>query len=92
MTGVQTCALPILPVTALSTSAYGSASFYDTSATTFYRGGIQGSTTTAVRLVALNASATYLTEANTSSTVPMTWATGDIFVAWVRYEAAADGT
>ena len=72
--------------------SYGSSSFYDSSATTFYRGGVQGSTTTAVRLVALNTAGTYLTEVNTSSTVPMTWATGDIFVVWVRYEAAADGT
>lgn len=81
-----------LPVTGLSTSAYGRGTIYDSSATTYYHATVQGLTTTTVRLMALNAAATYTTEAATSGTVPMTWATGDIFLMTFRYEAAADGT
>jgi hypothetical protein len=49
---------------------------------------IRMETTTALRVVAQNAAATYTTITQVTSTVPGTWATGDNIAFQITYEAA----
>lgn len=58
----------------------GDVTFTDTG-TAIYQGAARYNNSTSVVLVALNASGTYLSHTNTSSTVPFTWTTGDLFSA-----------
>lgn len=79
--------LPIDATTATHT-AYGVGVAYDTSATTFYNMAVQGQGIDTVRLSAIGAGATYCTQVATSSTIPFTWATGDIFIMSFTYQGA----
>ena len=78
-----------LPVTARNVSypVIGQAHFDDAGTAAFYGAVMQASTTTAV-FWAFNAAGTYVRETVTSSTVPMTWTTGDILSFVFTYEAA----
>lgn len=81
-----------LPITASTNPGnavlpIGNVSFTDTG-TAQYSGVARLETTTTGLLLALNASATYLTPAQISSTVPHTWASTDTILATGFYEAA----
>jgi hypothetical protein len=80
-----------LPVTAsanytVTKNDLGSAVMDD--AGTNYIGIVRLETTTTVRPIVGVANATYLSGAGLSSSVPMTWATGDILTWTITYEAA----
>lgn len=79
--------LPVNATTATHT-AYGVGLAYDTSATTFYNMAVQGQGIDTVRLSAIGVGASYCTQVATSSTIPFTWATGDIFIMSFTYQAA----
>lgn len=81
-----------LPVTAnarytLNIEHYGTISILD-SGTAILSGQSFASSTTVGLLGVLNASATYATISGFTSTIPMTWATGDAFSVKGFYEAA----
>ena len=44
--------------------------------------------TPAVQIMAINTSGTYASQSNTSSTVPFTWGTNDVFIVYGSYEEA----
>lgn len=81
-----------LPVTASSTfgvtdQRIGTV-WVEDSGTASYFGWGQIISTTVIRMVIGNAAGTYLTNSGISSTVPMTWTTGDIIMITFTYEAA----
>jgi len=88
VTGLPTISLPVSAADAIELNLHAAAGFFDLSASTTYIAGM-GATTTAVMLYALNASATYTTLTAASSTVPFTWATGDIMRLTATYEGAS---
>ena len=67
------------------------ASFYDSSATTYYAGTGIINAANAILFETFNAAGTYLTRVQTSATVPMTWATSDVLEFSGVYEASTDG-
>lgn len=75
-----------LPVTARTTLSTPGLAFLDGSSN-FYGLTLPLSTTT-LGVVAQNVSGTYTTGANVSSTVPVTWTTGDVISFSYYYEAA----
>jgi hypothetical protein len=81
-----------LPVTSVSYSApnsiIGNAVYSDASAGSGYTSTLGFFTTTTFVPFAMNASATYTTRANITSTVPFTGASGDIITGTLIYEAA----
>lgn len=77
-----------LPATGAAATGVHTGLIFDTSTTTYYSATIISSTT-AVALRVINAAGTYGVATATSSTVPMTWATGDVFRLSGSYESAA---
>ena len=79
-----------LPVTGANMSNIGNytAGIYDSTPFNIFMGTAFFNSTTQVGLKAQNSAGTYLTSAYTSSTVPMTWASGDGFQFNFNYEAA----
>ena len=77
-----------LPVTGTSVQGVHNLFMVDDSTGSVYPGVVSVSTTTAV-LRAINASATYATQSATSSSIPFTWATSDVFRLSGVYEAAS---
>lgn len=77
-----------LPATAAATSQHHSGYFYDLSATTSYAMGVVFSTTQ-IFPRALNSAGTYATLSGTTSTIPFTWATGDLVRVAGSYESAS---
>lgn len=80
-----------LPVTAVATGGLTGvlqAMAYDSSPGTWYDMTMRFSTSAVVNVVALSTAGSYLTQASTSSSVPFTWATGDIVRISFLYEAA----
>lgn len=81
-----------LPVTASSNpaqfSTIGNTSMFDTSAGASYYGPFILDSTTVGTFVAVKVDVTYAFGVDVSTSVPMTWATGDRLVVTGRYEAA----
>ena len=82
-----------LPVTSVSyTTAYtkmiGLVSLFDTSTSTQYAGIAAWKSTTSIEPGVTNTSATYAVGNGVTSTIPMTWATGDVLDVHGFYEAA----
>ena len=67
-----------LPLTAASSIFYGGNVVINDSGTANYVGFVYQSSTGAVIISIENVAGTYPIRANTSATVPMTWATGDV--------------
>jgi hypothetical protein len=63
--------------------------FFDSSANSYLPGfGLSLTSATAIIVRCFNAASTYLVQANVTSTVPFTWATGDRIIWNIMYEAA----
>lgn len=81
-----------LPVTAASyydsNTVVGVGALRDSSPSTLVTAVVRIDSTTVASVFANNASSTYGTVSVLSSTVPFTWATGDVYYASGRYEAA----
>lgn len=79
-----------LPVTAVGTGMPGLlvAKAYDTSAGAWYDMGVVFASTSVLDVVAVSTAGSYAVHAATSSSVPFTWATGDIVRVGFEYEAA----
>lgn len=72
-----------------SMTPIGNASGFDSSAATAYRGSVTPNASVSQAQIAfLNASATYLTSALASATIPFTWAISDEIAGQFYYEAA----
>ena len=75
----------------MTNSQIGMAGIYDLSAGTvtgFFQAPILYTSATEFRLRVSQASGTYVQSITVSATVPMTWATGDIFTYTIWYKAA----
>lgn len=60
----------------------------DVSASTVYEGQCVFANSTNAKFVTLKSDGTYLSETGVSASIPMTWATGDVFSLTMEYEAA----
>jgi hypothetical protein len=87
VSGVITFTTPTTQVGFNFNARYNNVGIVD-SGTQTYEGILVHNNSTTVMLLVLNASTSYLTATNTSSTVPMTWATNDGFTGYFFYEAA----
>jgi hypothetical protein len=87
VSGVITSSLPFTQANTTGYDARGHALFYDATGPARYPGVLIAASAT-VQFLALNAAGTYLATAATSSTVPFTWATGDVFSAPYEFEVA----
>ena len=87
VTGLIRISLPVTAASTATNTLQGGCQLND-SGSAIYSGVSALSSTTQVALYTLNSSATYLTRANTSATVPHTWASTDVFSALIFYEAA----
>lgn len=76
-----------LPATGAAAPGVHTGLIFDTSTTTYYSATMISSTS-AVAMRVINTAGTYGVATATSSTVPMTWATGDWFRLAGSYEAA----
>nr|BFE45983.1 hypothetical protein GCM10017547_38760 [Pseudarthrobacter oxydans] len=90
LTGDLFFTLPVTSVDYLQPNMVnlGMSTLFDASASAIYQGYVTASTTTTANIRALNAATTYLIHTTLSSTIPMTWATGDIIGLSLTYEAA----
>lgn len=77
-----------LPVTNTGAGPIGRCRAFDLSASALYDATVLIATTTTAVVRVLNSSATYLTIVLASSTIPFTWATGDVISLVFYYEAA----
>lgn len=75
------------PLTATVVDPVGRVVILDAGTTTFY-GSVLMASTTKCRLIVETANATYVSAADITSTVPMTWTTNDGLSVFVIYEAA----
>jgi hypothetical protein len=79
-----------LPITSIvySTNFAAATAYIEDAAVAGYSGTLQIQNTTSARLFAIGTAGTYGGSSDTSSTVPMTWATNDFFRTQFFYEAA----
>jgi hypothetical protein len=77
-----------LPVTAASSILYGSNAVINDTGTANYVGFVYQGSTTGLVLALQNVASTYPQRANTSATVPMTWAINDTFNITHTFEVA----
>jgi len=88
ISGEPIFSLPVPSITYSSTvHPIGTANLRDTG-TTSYMGYVFWATTTTAKFVVQRGDLTYTNIAGISSTIPMTWTTGDIILAFGCYEAA----
>lgn len=92
VTGIITLGLPVTAATLTATGGInlpiGQVRFQDVSASVGNIGYVDISSTTTCRILTSNVASTYPIATTTSSSVPMTWAAGDLFVYSYTYEAA----
>jgi hypothetical protein len=91
VTGGPVVSMPITAGTPFSSgllAAYGTCSFFDTSAGQLYDGIVMSTSGTTGLMRVGNTTGTYLIGNNTSATVPFTWATSDR-INWNLYYRAA---
>ena len=87
ITGAVSFSLPVTAAAAVNSTPVGLSRMIDANGSQ-YIGAIVATSTTTVQVRALNAASTYLLENPLSSTVPFTWADGDVISIEGTYEAA----
>jgi hypothetical protein len=89
VTGTIQATLPTTPKnTVANTNPYVFCHLFEQGVQLLYGAASLIAGTPAVQIMAINASGTYASQSNTSSTVPFTWGTNDVFIVYGSYEEA----